>query len=157
MTRRKKLLRLGLVPKKTKSREQRKYEEMLSGIVGRVEKRNKDPKYREQAKEQWLKKYSESFTKSDLELRANWANGTTPKRSIFEPVRLDKLDLEEINAKRKQNNINTPIELAAVEAIDQAKDKAKRIAPLYNKGGLQYISEKDVKDLGKKTSQLEGN
>jgi len=156
MIRRKKLFRLGLVPKKTKSREERKHEKMLQDIANRVKQRKKDPKYQEQIKQDWLKNYSESFKKSDLQLRTGWANGTTAKKSVFEPVRLDKLDLEEINAKRKANNIDTPIEKAAIEALEQAKEKAKRVAVICHKSGYQYIGEgKDSKDYGKKTSQME--
>ena len=156
MTRKKKLLRLGLIPEKAKSRKQRKHEQMLQEIADRVQKRKKDPKYQEQQRAEWMKQYAINFPTSNIELRSSWANGTTAKKDIFQPVRLDYLDLEEINAKRKENNINTPIEVAAIEALEQAKEKAKRVAVVCHKSGYQYIGEKeDAKNFGKKSQQMD--
>lgn len=156
MTRRKKLLRLGLVPKKVKTKAQRKHEQMLKDICERVKKRKKDPKVQEAERNEWLQKYASNFTKTDLALRETWANGTTAKKDIFAPVQLDQLDLEEINAKRKENNIELPIEKAATLALEEMKEKAKRVAVICHKSGYQYIGDKeDAKNFGKKSQEME--
>ena len=156
MTRRKKLLRLGLKPKKIKSREERKYEKMLAEIADNVKKRKKDKNYQQKSRKEWITNYASNFPHNNQVLSSNWMSGSTAKKSIFEPVRLDNLDLEEINAKRKENNINTPIEQAAKQALGDAKEKAKRVAIICHKSGYQYIGEnEDAKNFGKKTQEME--
>lgn len=157
MTRRKKLLKLGLKPEKVKSKEERKYEEMLSGIKKKVQKRKQDKKQQEQLAQEWRENYSKNFPKTNTEPKEGWSNGTCAKRSIFEPVRLDKMDLEEINAKRKENNINTPIEQAVEEAMIEIKRKATMVAPAYSKGAYQFLgnNKQNIRDAGKKNSEME--
>ncbi len=91
-----------------------------------------------------------------IEPRAEWLSGKTSKVSVFDPVKLDHVDTDIINEKRKAANIDTPIEIGAVEALQEVKRKATMVAVVCHKSGYQYIgSGKDSKDYGKKTSQSE--
>ena len=86
----------------------------------------------------------------------NWLDGKTDKRTVFDTVNLNNIDTEQVNQKRKELNIGTSIEEGAILAIEQAKEKAKRVAVVCHKSGYQYFGTgKDAKDFGKKTQQSE--
>ena len=58
---------------------------------------------------------------------------------------------EEFSDKRKALGYDTCLDCGAEHAREQAVAKSKRIAPHFNKGPYQYISEgDDVKTLGRK-------
>ncbi len=57
---------------------------------------------------------------------------------------------EEYADKRKELGYDTCLKCGAKEAKKQAIAKSKRIAPIFNKGSYQYITDgEDIKDLGK--------
>lgn len=58
---------------------------------------------------------------------------------------------EEYSDKRAELGYNSCLSCGAEEAHEQAIAKSKRIASLFNKGGLMYITDgEDLKTLGKK-------
>ena len=135
-----------------KSKEQKRYENLLSTINSNLKKRDKN-----KINEEWRKTYAVSLQGTNLHnTRQDWAKGSTGKKSIFEATEFRKTDTEKINKKRKALGIKTSIEDGDKIAIEQAKEKATRVAIVCHKSSYQYIGEgKDAKDYGKKTSQLE--
>jgi len=58
---------------------------------------------------------------------------------------------EEFSNKRKKLGYDICLKCGEEKAYLQAIDKSKRISPLYNKGGLQFITDnEDLTTLGKK-------
>lgn len=153
MLRRKKLLRLGK-GKKQPSKELLAYIKFSE----EVKKRIKSKEFIVRKKEEW-RKYCEEEAKKLVPLpepEPTWLQGSTGRNEdIFMP-KIDKgLDTEEINAKRRAAGIDSTIEAGAQLAAEQARAKSKRIGIAYNKGNYMYIgSEQDVRDLGRKDSEL---
>ena len=57
---------------------------------------------------------------------------------------------DDYSDKRKDLDYNTCLSCGAEEAREQAIAKSKRISIIFNKGGNQYITDReDIKDLGK--------
>ena len=57
---------------------------------------------------------------------------------------------DDYSDERANLGYNTCLSCGAKEAKKQAIAKSKRIAPLFNKGGLQFITDgEDIKSLGK--------
>ncbi len=57
---------------------------------------------------------------------------------------------EDFSNKRAELGYNTCLSCGSVQARDQAREKANRVMPLFNKGGLQYRTDgHDLKDKGK--------
>jgi hypothetical protein len=156
MNRKKKMRKLGLIPKPQKSKEQIRYEQMISAICKKVNLREKDHKQKELETNKWIEEYSNHFPKQRLDLRENWANGSTAKKSIFDPISFKNIEnIDEINAKRKELNL-PDLEKGSQKALEQAKEKAKRVAVVCHKSSYQYVGDnEDAKNFGKKSSQLE--
>ena len=58
---------------------------------------------------------------------------------------------EEFSDKRKDLGYEICLSCGDNVAHEQAVEKSKRVGPLFNKGGLQYISdEEDLTSIGKK-------
>ena len=58
---------------------------------------------------------------------------------------------EEYPYKRFELGYQTCLKHGALEAHKEIENKAKRVAPLFNKGGLQYIGDnEDLTTIGKK-------
>jgi len=58
---------------------------------------------------------------------------------------------EEFSDKRKELGYDRCLSCGDSVAYEQAIEKSKRVGPLYNKGGLQYITDgEDLTTLGKK-------
>lgn len=58
---------------------------------------------------------------------------------------------EEYSDKRLALGYHTCLECGKINAVMEARRKAARTAPLYNKGGYMYISEEtDLSTIGKK-------
>lgn len=157
MLRRKKLLKIGRKVQVHKTAEQKAYEKLVATALANNKKRAKDKKYQEAKKAKATSDYYAKFPYDNvIEPNMGWLDGKTTKVSVFDPVNLDRIDTDEINAKRKAANIETTIEQAATEALDEVKRKATMVAVVCHKSGYQYIgSGKDSKDYGKKTSQAE--
>lgn len=157
MLRRKKLLKMGKVKSKPKTAEQLKYDALLATVNKNLIKRKKDKLAKEQSKQDWIDNYSKSLKVGTVEARDTWANGSTTKRSVFDPIRLNNIDIEETNKKRQEAGIYEDIETAAINAQEEAHRKATRIAPAYSKGAYQFLgNDKQVlKDIGKKTQQMD--
>lgn len=157
MIRRKKLLKMGRTKSVHKTAEQKAYEKLLETVKKNNAARKKDKAFQELKRLEEITRYNARFPNGiTYEPTPGWLEGNTTKTSVFDPVRLDKIDTDEVNEKRKAANIDTPIEVAAQTAILDAKEKAKRVAVICHKSGYQYIgAAKDTKDYGKKTSQME--
>jgi predicted nucleic acid-binding Zn-ribbon protein len=57
---------------------------------------------------------------------------------------------EDFSDKRKALGINVCLECGELEAQKQTRAKSKRLAPIFNKGSYQYITEgTDPKTLGR--------
>ncbi len=159
MLRRKKLKKLALkkkaVPSKTKQEKQ--YDEMISTIVKNVKKRKSNKSIKEQKRQEWLSTRAKNFELDILEPRKEWLDGKSTKTSVFDPVNFNNVDVDAINEKRKLQGISSGIEEASMDAIENAKQKAKRIVLACPKSAYQYIGtdKQTLKDLGKKSSQLE--
>ena len=58
---------------------------------------------------------------------------------------------DDYNDKRKELGYNTCLSCGASDAHEQIIEKSKRVMPLFNKGGLQYLTDgEDLKTIGKK-------
>lgn len=58
---------------------------------------------------------------------------------------------DEYSDKRLALGYDTCLECGRKEAIQEARRKAKRVAPLFNKGGYMYLSDDtDLTTVGKK-------
>lgn len=58
---------------------------------------------------------------------------------------------EEYNDKRKALGYDICLPCGSQIAYEKAVEKSKRVSPLYNKGGLQYITDgEDLTVVGKK-------
>lgn len=103
-------------------------------------KRRQTKKYQDE----WRKSYSSALRAGISEHKASPESmvGSTAKKSIFnlewkKPENEDMVDREK-------------------SAIEEAKKKAKCVAPAFSKGAYQYIgSEAAAIDAGKKNSQIE--
>ncbi len=58
---------------------------------------------------------------------------------------------EEFSDRRKALGYEICLDCGHIVAYEKAVEKSKRVGPLFNKGGLQYISdEEDLTSIGKK-------
>lgn len=58
---------------------------------------------------------------------------------------------EEYSDKRKALGYDVCLQCGSQIAYEQAVEKSKRIGPLFNKGGLQFITDgEDLTEVGKK-------
>lgn len=157
MLRKKKLRKLGKIPKPVKSRKQTEYEQMLNQISVNVKSRRRNKVLKEQERQEWLQSRAASFVLTNQEVSKDWAKGSTKKTSVFNPESIKHIDVDEVNARRKEAGIETTIQEGIEEAKEEAIAKSKRVALAYSKGAYQYLGKdkQTLKDLGKKTSQLE--
>lgn len=130
-------------PVKVLSKADRKHLEMVASIVKKVRKRKADPAAQKRAREDFCK---ERFTVRDPGRPEPWRS--------FLDASPDKL--AGVGAKKDLFSVQAPTDFTddmayrEAKAIEEAKKRAKSVAPGWNKGGYQPISPKDLKTIGRK-------
>lgn len=157
MLRKKKMRKLGLIAKPGKTREQQKYEQMVQEISDRVAKRRLNKQLKQKETQMWLAARAPYFVVTNNDVAESWAEGKTTKTSVFDASDFKNIDLEEVNARRLEAGITTPIEMAEKQAQEEIRRKATMVAPAYSKGNYVYLGndKQAIKDAGKKTQQMD--
>lgn len=123
----------------SKAKKDKKFEQMVADAVAAAKRRRKS----KAANEAWRREYSSNFQIKQHHSSIESLKGIGAKKSI-------------LDSKWKRVYSDDELKDRERKAVEEAERKAKNVGVPYNKGAYQYLgSGSDVKDIGKKSSQID--
>ena len=124
-------------------RDERKRREEIERIVARAKSRKNDKAYQAERKAAFYNDYFQSLRPENTSkiypsmMENKQDSGATAKKGI-------------LAQRAKLNGMDPEIREREERAIAEAEARAKSVAPAYNKGGYQPVSQSDLHTMGRK-------